>query len=88
VTDDWELFTHTVQAWTAGQLRKALEGVPDEFPVQVFIAEEAGGDTCDEQVVFSAAPWNSRGEKDAAPDCFMIETEFPSGEHYRRRDDG
>lgn len=25
------------------------------------------------------------GEKDAAPDCFTIETDFPPGQYYRRR---
>jgi len=35
MSDDAELFTHTVTAWTLGDLRKAVreaEGLPDEFP--------------------------------------------------------
>ena len=44
-------------AWTAGQLRKALEGVPDDLPVTVVTAEEPGSDIAgDEQVIISAGP--------------------------------
>ena len=85
MSDDEELFTRTVRAWTAGELRKALEGVPDEFLVRVFVAEEPGGDLADEQVVISAAPWNDQGAKDVPPDHFEISCEFPSGQYYRRR---
>ena len=85
MSDDEDLFTHTVRPWTAGEIRKALEGVPDEFPVRVFYAEEPGGDLVDEQVVINAAPWNSRGQEGIPPDCFSIECEFPSGQYYRRR---
>jgi len=35
MADNEELFTHTVGIWTAGQLREALGGVPDELPVHV-----------------------------------------------------
>jgi hypothetical protein len=55
---DEELFDHQVTAWTVGQLRAALEGVPDELPVRVITAEEPGSDLAgEEQVVISAAPW-------------------------------
>jgi Family of unknown function (DUF6225) len=57
MTDDEELFDHQVTPWTAGQLRAALEGVPDDMPVRVWVAEDPGGDTVDEQVVVSAFPW-------------------------------
>ena len=60
VIEDEELFDHQVTAWTAGQLRKALEGVPDDFPVTVVTAEEPGSDLAgDEQVIVSASPWVS-----------------------------
>lgn len=60
VTGDEELFDHQVAAWTVGDLRKALEGVPDKMPVTVVTAEEPGSDFAgDEQVVVSAAPWVS-----------------------------
>ena len=88
MTDDEELFTHAVKAWTLGDLRedvKAAEGLPDDSPVTVITAEEPGSDMAGpEQVVISAGPWNDRGEKDAPPDHFEISCEFPSGEYYRR----
>lgn len=95
---DEELFDHQVTPWTVGQLRAALEGVPDDLPVRVMPAEEPGGDMLgDEQVVISAAPWAdvpavSASEVRTAladgviqPGHFEISCEFPSGEYYRRK---
>ena len=80
-----ELFDHHVTAWTAGQLRKALEGVPDNFPVTAITAEEPGSDLAGpEQVIISAAPWNTQGAEGEPPDHFEIGLEFPSGQYYRR----
>jgi Family of unknown function (DUF6225) len=60
VTEDEELFDHQVTAWTVGQLRAALEGVPDDTPVIVNPAEEPGGElNAVEQVVISADRWAS-----------------------------
>ena len=47
-------FEHAVQAWTVGQLREALAGLPDDLPIIVDVAEEPGGDTVQEQVVVHA----------------------------------
>ena len=41
-------YEHVVDAWTVGQLRAALVGLPDDLPVIVDFAEEPGGDTVDE----------------------------------------
>lgn len=76
MADDEELFDHQVTALTAGDLRKALEGVPDDMTVRVMVAEEPGGDTADEQVVIAASRFGLH---------FEISTEFPSGEYYRRK---
>ena len=85
MSDDEELFDHQVRAWTVGELRKALEGVPDDFPVTVVTAEEPGSLYAgSEQVVISAGPWNERGADDVPPDHFEISCEFPSGQYYRR----
>ncbi len=85
MSDDEELFTHTVRAWTAGELRKALEGVPDDMPVHVLPADEPSGQyAAEEQVVISAGPWNDQGDRDAPPEYFEIGCEFPSGQYYRR----
>jgi hypothetical protein len=46
-----------VSAWTEGELRKILEGVPDDLPVTVVTAEEPGSDFAgDEQVIIIASP--------------------------------
>ena len=34
MTDD-EKFAHTVTPWTVGDLRRALDGVPDDTPIKV-----------------------------------------------------
>lgn len=88
MSDDEELFTHTVRAWTLGDLRqamKAAEGLPDDFPVTVITADEPGSDLAGpEQVVISTAPWNDQGQEGVPPDHFEISCEFPSGQYHRR----
>ena len=97
---DEELFDHQVTAWTVGQLRAALDGVPDDLPVRIITAEEPGSDLAGpEQVVISAAPWANvdvgyggsaedvrarLASGQVQPDHFEISCEFPSGEYYRR----
>jgi hypothetical protein len=87
MSEDEELFTHTVTAWTLGDLRravKAAEGLPDGFPLTVVTAEGPGsGLAGPDQVVIDAGPWG--GSKVATPDHFEISCEFPSGEYHRRR---
>lgn len=84
---DEELHEHVVDAWTVGQLRAALEGLPDDLPITVDVAEEPGGDTVDEQVVISAG----FGHGIAADGTefvgreFRIGCEFPTGHYYRGR---
>jgi hypothetical protein len=81
-----ELFRHEGTAWTAGQLRKALDGIPGDMPLRVVVANEPGADFAgDEQVLISAGPWNDRGTDGLPPDHFEITWEFPSAECYRRR---
>lgn len=98
--DDEELFDHQVTAWTVGQLRTALEGVPDDLPVRIITAEEPGSDLAgDEQVMISAAPWADvdvgpagsaedvrakLASGELQPGHFEIGAEFPSGQYYRR----
>lgn len=83
-----ELFQHQVQAWTVGQLRDQLAGLPADLPLLVHVAEEPGGETVGEQVVISAGfgiiDWgDERGEE--VDRQFLIGCEFPSGEYIRRR---
>ena len=94
---DEEVFDHQVTAWRVGELREALEGVPDDLPVTVVTAEEPGSDFAgDEQVITSAGPWSNVGADSAGdmraklwsgepqPDHFEIGLEFPLGQYYRR----
>ncbi|MFJ1900488.1 DUF6225 family protein [Streptomyces sp. NPDC088115] len=37
-----DTFEHAPQVWTAGQLRKALDGLPDDTPIHMGIAEDPG----------------------------------------------
>lgn len=89
MADDEELFTHTVTAWTAGQLRKALEGVPDDFPLVIIPADEPDNDLAAEaQVVTSAktaGSWDPAAREYGAPDHFQVACDFPSGQYCRRR---
>lgn len=72
-----EEFTHTVAPLTVGQLRQALEGLPDDTPVEVDPAEEPGGQLSgDAQVVIDVA-----GGVDGV---LYISTDYPSGIYYRR----
>ena len=86
--NDEALFAHQVTAWTAGELRSALGGVPDEMPVRVVPANEPGSDFAgDEHVVISADPWTAEGIppcETVPADHFEIGCEFPSGQYYRR----
>lgn len=98
--DDEELFDHQVTAWTAGQLRAALAGLPGDLPVRVIPADEPGSDLAGaEQVVISAAPWSDAdagpagsaqdipaklADGELQPGHFEISCEFPSGQYYRR----
>jgi Family of unknown function (DUF6225) len=87
--NDEDLFDHQVTAWTAGELRSALDEVPDDTPVRVVPADEPGSDLAgDEQVVISAGPWTAEGippSETVPADHFEISCEFPSGQYYRRR---
>jgi hypothetical protein len=79
-------FEHAVQAWTVGQLRDALAGLPDDLPIIVDVAEEPGGDTVQEQVVVHAGfghGVDGRGEPFVGRD-FRIGCEFPSGTSLQR----
>jgi Family of unknown function (DUF6225) len=94
--DDDELSGHQVTAWTVGQLRAALAGLPDDLPVRVIPADEPGGDLSGpDQVVISAAPWSDADAESAdeiraklasgelQPDHVEISAQFPSGQYYR-----
>lgn len=87
-----EPFEHTIQPWTVGDLRRAIEGVPDETRIKVNVAETPGGDTCDEQVLYEAGFGRYRMGDDP-PDTwrtdavFGLDCDFPPGTYYRTVDE-
>ena len=80
-------FNHVADAWTVGRLRAALEGLPDDLPVIVDVAEEPGGDLVDEQVIINVGFGHG-----VAGDGIefigrelRIGCEFPTGTYHRRQ---
>ena len=45
-------YEHAVEVWNVGQLRAALDGLPEDLPI-IDVAEEPGGDAVEEQVVIN-----------------------------------
>jgi hypothetical protein len=90
--DERESFDLEVEAWTAGRLRAALDGVPDEVRIVILTAEEPGGNTIVPQVIVDARRPVGRDPDDdedsnenedvADPDAFAIECEFPPDTYY------
>ncbi len=77
-------YEHQVAAWTVGQLRAALEGIPDDYPVQVMVAETPGGDSAGEQVLFAAHQVTETrdGQRDQAARV-VLEADFASGTYVK-----
>lgn len=79
-------FEHTVTPWTVGQLRAALDGLPDDMLVIVDVAEEPGGDLVHEQVVIHVGFGHGidrNGEPFVGREL-RIGCEFPSGTYYAK----
>lgn len=86
-SDDEELFHHRVQAWTVGQLRRSLDGLPDDLPLVANMATEPGGQFVNTQVVISASfgpVVNGDGSEDIDRTP-AIGCEYPTGDYHRRR---
>jgi hypothetical protein len=90
MTDDSETYQHTVNRWTAGDVRNALSDLPDDTPIIVNIAEEPGGDLSDQQVIIGAGFGRHRLGGDP-PDTwrtdseFALDCEYQSGTYERQR---
>lgn len=87
MSDDEKLFHHEVTPWTVGQLRKALEGLPDDLPLEVMCAGEPGGMTGLEQVLVDVGFGHgtySDGTEFLGREL-QLSCDFPSGEYYHRR---
>lgn len=80
-------YEHTVEAWNVGQVRAALDGLPDDLPIIVDVAEEPGGDTVGEQVVIHVGFGHGTlgdGTEFIGREL-RIGCEFPSGSYHRKQ---
>jgi hypothetical protein len=80
-----KLRRHEVTAWTAGELRQALDGVPDNMPVVLSTSPPFYKWADPDHVITWAGPWTDSGAEptqDAPADRFHIDGERPSGEYY------
>lgn len=91
MNERYETFHHVADAWTVGRLREALEGLPDDLPLQVAVPED--DDECvDDTWVITSAGFGSvlygdeRGEQ--LDRHLTIELDRPTGAYERLVDDG
>ena len=80
-------FEHTARQWTAGELRAALDGVPDNTPVEVAVPDAPDGDAEDTYVVtglgYGQVDWaDGRGLLEDRR-SIEIAADWPSGVYYR-----
>jgi hypothetical protein len=89
-------YEHTVKAWTVGDLRRALDGIPDEVALVIETAETPGSDFPGPGQVIIGGEWLpdwvppniAAGERqghydDNARTTFQLATDFPSGTYSR-----
>lgn len=73
-----EVFEHSVTAWTVSQLRRSLEGLPDDLPIEASFTEEPGGNTgTTRMLVDVGVSHGGRG--------LQLRCDFRSGQYYRQR---
>ena len=78
-------FEHTVNAWTVGDLRQALQPVPADMPLFAVTAEKAGGDGEGETQVVTRTFFSESGlTADSEKKRFTLQLDFPSGTYNRR----
>lgn len=85
-------YEHTVLAWTVGDLRRALDGLPDDAALRAITAENPGSDIAgDEQIVCGAGmgqdwvpPTPGKPGHMVPADRFELQLEFPAGTYEQR----
>lgn len=79
-------YEHTVKAWTVGDLRRALDGIPDDTPLEISTLEDPSSSPrkpvleADRQVVTSTG-WEQIPD-DPASAVYLLMCDFPSGDDY------
>lgn len=87
--DREEVFHHRPSAvLTVGDLRRVLEGVPDEVPLKVATADEPGGDAIEDRRVVSNAEreevdWEDGFGRPHHDDYFVLSCDYPEGDYFR-----
>lgn len=71
-------FEHVADAWTVGRRRAVLDGLPDDLPIVVDVAEEPGG-----HVGFGHGVAGDGTEFIGRE--LRIGCEFPTGTYHRRQ---
>lgn len=84
-----DTFDHAPQVWTAGQLRRALEGLPDETPLHVGVADGPGDfDGYSEYAVVDLEPVEkdipgSRSDSGRTTVEFTLFVDYKAGQYER-----
>lgn len=81
--NDSQLHRHVASRWTVGDLRAALENVPDDEFVRVDVPNKPGSGVTSGYIVVAAE--SSRGiiEKDHRGSLFRILCDWPTGAYLR-----
>ncbi|MFD4246010.1 DUF6225 family protein [Streptomyces sp. NPDC058525] len=80
-----DTFEHAPQVWTAGRLRSALAGVPDDTPIHIGVADEPGNlDGYGEFVLVGAEPVEMEADSSTAPPQvqFTLFADAKAGVYY------
>ncbi|MFE5736098.1 DUF6225 family protein [Streptomyces celluloflavus] len=94
LTDSATTIDHSPTVWTAGQLREALAGLPDDALVHVGVADGPGDfDGYSEYALVDLAPVekdHAPGSRDHAQDSsagteveYTLFADFKAGQYYR-----
>lgn len=86
------VYGHSVRAWTVGELRKALEGLPDNTPLEVSTLEEPSSSPRQpvletERQVLTSVSWETDARRvDAVTglpqQTLLLLCDFPTGDGY------
>ncbi|MCB5182741.1 DUF6225 family protein [Streptomyces antimicrobicus] len=80
-----DTFEHAPQVWTAARLRSALDGLPDDTPIHVGVADGPGNfEGYEEFVLVSAEPVETEPDEDGgAPTVqFTLFADAKAGVYY------
>ncbi|MBW5484249.1 DUF6225 family protein [Streptomyces bambusae] len=80
-----DTFEHAPQVWTAARLRSALDGLPDDTPIHVGVADGPGNfDGYEELVLVSAEPVETEPDEEGGTPTvqFTLFADAQAGVYY------